>query len=276
MALVRGKAMRRSAAAKKKRSLPDDALIRGVSDLVAALDELRRDATLAPIWFRGCTRKAYRLVPSLGRDPFELKHERGLINAFKQNAVHLAEHRPQSEWEWVFLARHHGVPTRLLDWTESPLIGLYFAVNSVQLSDRNDDHDGALWVLLPTALNIEASITPLLAGDVPIFEDDDPDLRNYLPSTLAREKATRLNPAAGIAGRYSRRMRAQHSVFTVAHREPIAIEGVGGKDHIGRYIIPASAKAGLRRELLTLKLDPFTVFPELDNAALVARRHYGG
>src|SRR5260370_35483867 len=105
--------------------------IRSVSDLVEAVDSPAARARRIPIWFRGSTNSDHRLVPSIGRTPFKLDHERALINMFKQNAVQFTYERPQSEWEWLFLARHHTVPKRLLDCTVCPLIGLYFATHSL-------------------------------------------------------------------------------------------------------------------------------------------------
>lgn len=248
--------------------------IRSVYDLFRAVEQRQRRRR-TPIWFRGVTNQAYALVPSLGRAPFGLGQERALINVFKQNAVQFIDQRPPNQWEWLFLARHHGVPTWLLDWTESPLIGLYFAVHSVNGSiTRNDREDGAIWVLLPTELNRHANITPSDKRTLPIFEDDDEHLGNYLPTTLAGEHISRLTPAAGIAIRHSKRMQAQHSVFTVTHRDQTPIEDIEDGRHIGRYIVPASAKERIRRQLAALKIDRLSVFPELDNAAGVARRPY--
>ena len=246
--------------------------IRSVGDLLETLN--RRQRRRVPVWYRGSTRTTHRLVPSLGRAPYRIEYERALINAFKQNAVQFVDQRPPSEWEWLFLARHHWVPTRLLDWTESPLIGLYFAVTAADGYSRDERRDGVLWVLLPTELNRQANITLGDERALPMFADDDEHLRNYLPSRLASEPHTRMTPAAGIAIRHSKRMQAQHSVFTVTHRDQTSIDRIGDGRHIGRYIIPASAKAAIRKQLDALRVDRLSVFPELDNAARMARRPY--
>lgn len=250
--------------------------IRNVLDLIRALDSAKSRGRKIPVWFRGVTNSKYKLIPSLGRAPYNLSHEHNLVNMFKQNAVQFLDQRPQSQWEWLFSARHHDIPTRLLDWTESPLIGLYFATNSVNAISRHETKDGALWLLLPTILNEEANIKPNDKRELPIFEDDDEQLLNYLPTKLASEHITRLTPAAGIAVRHSKRMQAQHSVFTVTHRDQIAIEAVGQRLHVGRYIIPSSSKARIRRQLEELKVDLLSVFPELDNAASLVKRRYNG
>lgn len=250
--------------------------IRSVNDLLTAVESHRTRARRTPIWFRGSTNRNHSLVPSLGRAPFSLGHESALINAFKQNAIQFVQDRPQSEWEWLFLARHHGVPTRLLDWSESPLIGLYFAINSIDDPTRNDSRDGALWLLLPSELNEHAGITSTNRLALPIFEDNNQHLHNYLPSVMASESGTRLTPAAGIAIRHSKRMQAQFSTFTVTHRDQSALQSLADQRHIGRYIIPASAKARIRRQLIALRIDELTVFPELDNVARLARRPYEG
>jgi hypothetical protein len=55
---------------------------------------------------------------------------------------------PDDYFGWLFLAQHYGLPTRLLDWSESPLVALYFAV-----TEGHEDHDGCVWALWPGGLN---------------------------------------------------------------------------------------------------------------------------
>ena len=252
-----------------------DKKISRFSDMLRDLGLQSERRSNAPFWFRGCTNKDYQLVPSIGRPPYTVERERALLDAFKQNAIQFLKQRPASEWEWLFWARHHDLPTRLLDWTESPLVGLYFATHSLDEIDKNDDKDGVLWFLLPTVLNSYANITRS-DRELPIFEEGDEDLGNYLPANLKGD--ARMKPVAGIAVRYSERMQAQHSVFTVTHRDQTPIEDVvdsgGRKRHIGRYVVPSGAKEQIRAELTTLRVTRLSIFPELDNVAKLAREPY--
>ena len=216
-----------------------------------------------PVWYRGQSDAAWRLEPKLLRTN-PPRSESHLLNRFKQNAALLLPHRPATDFDWLFLMQHYSVATRLLDWSESPLAALYFALYD---SNQSSGVDSALWVLLPTVLNQKSNYRPDFQHEVPSFEDEH--LKGYLPETIAREHRSKLYPMAAIAPRNSTRMQAQQGVFTISHRENVYIEDVGepgaARDHIWRYIVPNSAKARLENEIRLLGYTKFQLFPELES-----------
>jgi len=219
-----------------------------------------------PVWFRGQGLSAWKLEPKLLRGADKLS-ETHLINRFKQHASFLLDKPPRDDFDWLFLMQHYGMQTRLLDWSESPLVGLYFAVEQ----HHNHDAEGALWTLLPTDLNSKSNYRPAFKYEVPSFDDEY--LKNYEPETIAREHKSRLYPVAAIARRNSSRMQAQQGVFTISHRENIVVEDVGqegaARDHVWRYLIPAHAKEEIKQDLRRLGFTRFHLFPELDSISSV-------
>src|SRR5580700_59641 len=112
------------------------------SDLEAAQTQ-RDDGADAHIWFRGHRNKEWALTPKIFRSGNEITvaDEGELYGEFLRRGCSLAPSL-SAGWHSYFLMQHHGIPTRLLDWTDSSLVALYFAL-------KDCGTDAAVWAMNP-------------------------------------------------------------------------------------------------------------------------------
>jgi hypothetical protein len=231
--------------------------IKSISDLIECLniDILGYEED---VWYRGHSDFLWNLSPGLLRFNQSIT-EGTLLTRFKQSAAMLIDSSPKNDFDWLFLMQHYGVPTRLLDWSESPLIALYFAVENTNL----DKLDGSLWLLKPIELNKIANISTPEKNFIPSF--DDSELENYKVETLRSNPRNKLAPIATIATRNSARIQAQLGVFTIHHLDNRPIEDICKSNELIKYKIPANSKESIRKELELLSINKFSLFPELSS-----------
>jgi len=90
--------------------------------------------------FRGVSSPDHYPLPSIGREdqygPYKRAQEERLLRAFKDRAVALMPTAGFDDWQWLAYAQHVGVPTRLLDWSTSPLMAAFFALCQDNENDR--------------------------------------------------------------------------------------------------------------------------------------------
>lgn len=181
--------------------------------------------------FRGVANVDWELKPKVGRVGIETRNERRMLEFFVRDATAYIPDLPADNWERLALAQHHGLPTRLLDWTENALVAAFFACR------EQHPADAALYVTQVRDEVTSAHNSPFSVTDV---------LR-YRPRCVTR------------------RISAQRGLFTV-HPNPLKPLSLGdhGNVIVRRAIIPARCKAKLLWNLSRFDVNQRSMFPDLD------------
>jgi len=234
-----------------------------LSDVVSAAREtisLFEETT----WWRGHAKAEWRLEAQVYRKNPENTDrssyaETALIGHFVSRAPSRS-HRPCPDADdyfgWLFLAQHYGLPTRLLDWTENPLVAAYFAVEP-----SDDDDDGCIWGLSPSALNAT------LDGSYGLVQIKDPRVAKIAESAFKGNGSPEEVIIALDGQEIDPRMLAQMSRFTL-HSDPDPLEFMlGSPGWLRQYIIPKNAKAKMRKQLSAFGIRRSNLFPDLASLA---------
>jgi hypothetical protein len=183
--------------------------------------------------FRGVRLESHQLIPKIGRykkfkkSKSTLKEERYMLRLFKEQSVRFMTHSPNNDWEWLAIMQHHGMPTRLLDWTRNPLVATYFAVQ------KEYDGDSCVYAFKSNQyINIDKN-----------------------PSPFHRERIGKFIPR-----HITPRITAQAGLFTI-HSNPIKPLS---STRIDRLVITAGCRKKLKRTLYKYGIHEATLFPDLD------------
>lgn len=207
------------------------------------------------VLFRGHRADDWKLSPRLARTPFRLRFsasllqtEKAMLSEFERLAVpHLGNRSISSPWDQLALAQHHGLPTRLLDWSSNPLVALWFAVEQPPERDR----DAAVWV----------------------YETDESDIVDISKSPYNLSRTLIFRPR-----HHDSRIVAQAGWFTV-HKYLSSSENFSSLERINahrselrKFVIPKQYFASLREDLSRCGINRSALFPDL--AGLCSHLHW--
>lgn len=237
-----------------------DEQITNIAELVAAVTACS-NVFGTTIWWRGHTKLSWQLRPRVFRDEYDgIAYEKNAVARFIQKAPTRYPNCPAMDRasEWLYLMQHYGVPTRLLDWSESALVAAFFAVRDPNF----DTEDAAIWAVAAALLNKEQCdqkgfVSPTSEAARKVFSD---------AFHGGDEEPTR--PIIALHSQeIDLRMMVQHSASTI-HGSREAIEDLPNKEKfLTRFVIPAAAKPQFRGMLKALGFSTTTLFPDLEHLA---------
>ena len=231
--------------------------------------------------YRGSAHAEQPLFTSLDRlggvNPSHTKadlEEHVLRNFIRYSRPYLGT-EPVNDWEHLVSAQHHGVPTRLLDWTYSPLVAAFFATRT---EGGADESERAVWRLDWKSLHEKFGF-PGLSLLIKDLDDLFGKEGHFTPWTLMRQGARRDFACLLEPPSLDQRIVAQAAVFTLCSDKTQSFDAFLN-DHglaaaLTKYIIPAAEVGRLRDQLDLVGVDERRLFPDLDGVAAAIRRYYG-
>jgi hypothetical protein len=229
----------------------------------------------SPLCFRGCPCVEGSLRHGLQQGgPQAVGLEPHLLRSFRKYAHQALPLGHDSPWHWLALAQHHGLPTRLLDWTYSPFVALHFSTDDATEWER----DGAIWCVDYAAAKrlLPASLARVLADDgADVFT---PDLLSRAVDRLQDLETQAAEPCLVFLEPPSldERIVNQYALFSLLSSAAHDMhEWLDEHPDLGRLVvIDRRAKPEIRDKLDQANVTERVLFPGLDGLCRWLRRYY--
>ncbi len=228
----------------------------------------------SPYVYRGLGDVKFTLETSLMRLGGDFSTlESHLLRNFRKYA-HKNAVAGDSVWNWLAVAQHHGLPTRLVDWTYSPYVALHFATSDLNLINR----DGIIWCINYVKTN---SHLPLKLANKLEEEGGNvftPSILDQVCSSLKELDHFQDDPFVIFLEPPSldERIVNQHALFSLMANSKTLLDKWLKKNegHAFRIIIPAEIKWEVRDKLDQANITERVLFPGLDGLSTWLKRHY--
>ena len=227
-------------------------------DEVAALTGKNRRI----LWFRGHRSSKWNVQPAIWRD-YDHDDERNFTNRFSARAgtKHLGVPSYDDVASWLSLMQHYRLPTRLLDWSRSPLVALYFALEDYIYDGPASVEDAVIWILDPHQLNQQETgknITPSLGSKM---------CHEMVAAAFTDKYKENKKVLAVMADETDMRMSVQQACFTIhSFTDPLETHTTY-KNFLTPMYIPSDAVLSMARTIDVCGFRKGDIFPDLDHLA---------
>lgn len=209
------------------------------------------------VWYRGHPNAKHYLLASLLRYKNGLDKEKQLFASFRKFSERILARR-NGEWETLFEMQHYGIPTRLLDWSETFGVALFFAATYNQ--SHHKGQDAAIYLLDPIALNMLSR-----KGKILQIPQDETGF-GYTSIYWEHEPMKATAPIAVEPRFLNDRMLAQRGMFTIHHDNIEPLEVTFSKE-IKKVVLPAAVMPAALEFLELSNLHPYSIFPDVAGLA---------
>lgn len=196
--------------------------------------------------FRGHSDFDWELIPKIGREDYKKAMTRRIteklfLESWIRYSSQLSTHHPVDSWDYLSLAQHHGLATRLLDWTKNPLIALFFATQNLDI-----EHDASVYIM---------------------------NFRDLVLKTTQLDPFTLAQSGIFYPKGLTARVISQRGIFTISHKPSTPLQSLLPENEFIKLRIDNSCKKQILKTLEQYGINEFSIYQDLDNLSNYLNRY---